>query len=231
MERLQKVIAASGITSRRKAEQYITQGRVRVNGEVVTQLGTQVKKGDVIEVDGEVIARENKVYYLMNKPKKTLCASSDDRGRQTVIDLMECEERVFTVGRLDYDTSGALLITNDGEFANRIMHPSHEITKTYHTWVRGDRPEQAVEKLRLPMELDGYVTRPAEAEILKLLDGGALLSISIHEGRNRQVRKMCQAVGLRVTRLKRVAEGTLELGGLAPGKWRHLSAEELEKLR
>ena len=109
MERLQKVIAASGITSRRKAEQYITQGRVRVNGEVVTQLGTQVKKGDVIEVDGEVIARENKVYYLMNKPKKTLCASSDDRGRQTVIDLMECEERVFTVGRLDYDTSGALL--------------------------------------------------------------------------------------------------------------------------
>ena len=120
MERLQKVIAASGITSRRKAEQYIVEGRVKVNGEVVDRLGAQVKKGDIIEVDGEQIIRENKVYYLMNKPKRTLCASSDDRGRQTVIDLMDCEERVFSVGRLDYDTSGALIMTNDGELAYRL---------------------------------------------------------------------------------------------------------------
>ena len=155
MERLQKVIAASGITSRRKAEQYIVEGRVKVNGEVVDRLGAQVKKGDIIEVDGERIIRENKVYYLMNKPKRTLCASSDDRGRQTVIDLMDCEERVFSVGRLDYDTSGALIITNDGEFANQIVHPRYHLPKTYNLTINGILSPRDMKALKEGIVLDG----------------------------------------------------------------------------
>ena len=232
-ERLQKIIAAAGLMSRRTAEEYISAGRVTVNGRTAALGERADAEKDRILVDGkELPSTGEKVYIMLNKPKGYVTSLKDEKGRKDVSGLVqELGVRVYPVGRLDMNSEGLLLMTNDGEFANRIMHPSHEVTKTYHTWVRGDRPEQAVEKLRLPMELDGYVTRPAEAEILKLLDGGALLSISIHEGRNRQVRKMCQAVGLRVTRLKRVAEGTLELGGLTPGKWRHLSAEELEKLR
>ena len=169
---------------------------------------------------------------MLNKPKGYVTSMKDEKGRKDVSLLVqELGVRVYPVGRLDMNSEGLLLMTNDGDFANRLTHPSHEVTKTYYTWVLGKNIPQAVERLGLPMELDGYTLRPAQVETVKLLPGGALLSISIHEGRNRQVRKMCQAVGLKVTRLKRVAEGGLELGDLAPGKWRALSGEELDKLR
>ncbi len=232
-ERLQKIISAAGLMSRRTAEEYISAGRVSLNGRTAV-LGDKADAGkDRILVDGrELPSTGEKVYIMLNKPKGYVTSLKDEKGRKDVSLLVqELGLRLYPVGRLDMNSEGLLLMTNDGEFANRIMHPSHEVSKTYHTWVLGKNVERAVEKLRLPMELEGYRTRPAEAEILKLLPGGALLAISIHEGRNRQVRKMCQSVGLRVTRLKRVAEGSLDLGGLEPGKWRFLTKEELEKLR
>lgn len=232
-ERLQKIIAAAGLMSRRTAEEYISAGRVSVNGRTAALGDKADAENDRILVDGkELPSTGEKVYIMLNKPKGYVTTLKDEKGRKDVSRLVEeLGVRVYPVGRLDLNSEGLLLMTNDGDFANRLMHPSHEVTKTYHTWVLGKDMAQAVEGLRQPMELEGYTTRPARAEIIKLLPGGALLSISIHEGRNRQVRKMCQAVGLKVTRLKRVSEGGLELGDLAPGQWRHLSRDELERLR
>lgn len=232
-ERLQKIISAAGLMSRRTAEEYISAGRVTVNGRQASLGDRADADKDRILVDGkELPSTGEKLYIMLNKPKGYVCTLSDERGRRMVTDLVaELGVRLYPVGRLDMDSEGLLLMTNDGEFANRMMHPSHEVTKTYFTWVRGGNIPGAVESLRLPMELEGYMIHPAQVELLKTLPGGALLSISIHEGRNRQVRKMCQAVGLKVTRLKRVKEGSLELGKLGPGQWRHLTHEELEMLR
>lgn len=232
-ERLQKIIAAAGMMSRRTAEEYISAGRVSVNGRPAALGDRADPEKDRILVDGkELPSTGEKVYIMLNKPKGYVTTLKDEKGRRDVSCLVEeLGLRVFPVGRLDMNSEGLLLMTNDGDFANRVMHPSHEVTKTYYTWVKGRDIEKAAEELRKPMELEGYLTRPALVEVLKRLPGGALLSISIHEGRNRQVRKMCGAVGLEVTRLKRVAEGGLELGELPPGKWRHLGPEELEKLR
>ena len=228
MERLQKVIAASGITSRRKAEQYILDGRVTVNGEVVTQLGTQVKKGDLITVDGQVIERENKVYYLMNKPKKTLCASSDDRGRQTVIDLMDVEERVFTVGRLDYDTSGALIITNDGEFANQIIHPR------YHLTINGILNGKDMKALKEGILLDdGYRTQPSRFKITEKDEekNQCSFDLTIYEGKNRQIKRMMEALGYEVRRLHRKQIAFLGCSDLSQGEYRILKPHEVKMLR
>lgn len=232
-ERLQKIISAAGLMSRRTAEEYISAGRVTVNGRPAALGDRADAEKDRILVDGRALpSTGEKVYIILNKPKGYVTTMSDEKGRKNVSQLVEVPGlRVYPVGRLDMNSEGLLLMTNDGDFANRVMHPSHEVTKTYYTWVRGRDINTAVERLRQPMELEGYLTRPAQAEILRLLPGGALLSIGIHEGRNRQVRKMCDAVGLKVTRLKRVAEGELELGELAPGEWRYLTAEELEKVR
>ena len=232
-ERIQKLISAAGLMSRRAAETLITDGRVKINGHTAT-IGEKADPAtDTILVDGKLLPESgDKVYIMLNKPKGYVTSMKDEKGRKDVSLLVqELGVRVYPVGRLDMNSEGLLLMTNDGDFANRLTHPSHEVTKTYYTWVLGKNIPQAVERLGLPMELDGYTLRPAQVETVKLLPGGALLSISIHEGRNRQVRKMCQAVGLKVTRLKRVAEGGLELGDLAPGKWRALSGEELDKLR
>lgn len=232
-ERLQKIISAAGLMSRRAAEDCINAGRVSVNG-VTAALGDKADPAlDSILVDGTPLpSTGERVYIMLNKPKGYVTTMKDEKGRKNVSQLVkDVGARVYPVGRLDMYSEGLLLMTNDGDFANRMMHPSHKVTKTYHTWVTGQDIGPAMEGLRLPMELDGYVTHPAEIDLVELFPGGAVLAISIHEGRNRQVRRMCEAVGLKVTKLRRVSEAGLELGELRSGQWRYLTAEELHKLR
>ena len=231
-ERLQKIISASGLMSRRAAEELIAAGKVSVNG-VTAALGDKAEAGvDKILVDGKALpSGGEKLYIMLNKPRGYVTTLSDEKGRKNVTELIkELGTRLYPVGRLDMYSEGLLLMTNDGDFANRLMHPSHEIDKCYHTWVKGEDMGWAVELLRCPMEIDGYVTSPAEVDILELKGEEALLAITIHEGRNRQVRKMCEAAGLKVTRLMRVSEGGVELGALKSGKWRRLTEEELDML-
>ncbi len=232
MERLQKLIAASGLMSRRAAEDCIAAGRVTLNGRAA-RLGEQAEPGiDTILVDGKPLpAPGRKVYIMLNKPRGVVTTLRDEKGRRNVTALLTgLPERVYPVGRLDMDSEGLLLLTNDGDFANALAHPSREVDKVYHAWVRGEVTEAALEALRAPMTLDGYRLRPAAVQLLRREDGGALLSVTIHEGRNRQVRRMCEQVGLRVTRLRRVREGSLTLGGLPVGAWRYLTEEELAAL-
>ncbi len=231
-ERLQKLIARAGVCSRRSAESLLTAGRVTVNG-VAAHLGDKADADtDVIAIDGTAIAfAEPSVYLMLNKPRGYVTTLSDEKGRKNVSELVkELGTRLYPVGRLDMYSEGLLIMTNDGDFANRLMHPSHEIDKCYHTWVRGEDVGWAVELLRCPMEIDGYVTSPAQVDILELKGEEALLGITIHEGRNRQVRKMCEAAGLKVTRLMRVSEGGVKLGTLKSGRWRRLTEEELNML-
>lgn len=231
-ERLQKIISASGLMSRRAAEELIAAGKVSVNG-VTASLGDKAEaETDKILVDGKGLpSAGEKIYIMLNKPRGYVTTLSDEKGRRNVSELVkELGTRLYPVGRLDMYSEGLLIMTNDGDFANRLMHPSHEIDKCYHTWVKGEDIGWAVELLRCPMEIDGYVTRPARVDILEIKGEDALLSVTIHEGRNRQVRKMCEAAGLKVTKLVRVSEGGVELGALKSGKWRRLTEEELAML-
>lgn len=231
-ERLQKIISASGLMSRRAAEELIAAGKVSVNG-VTAALGDKAEAGiDRILVDGKVLpSAGEKLYIMLNKPRGYVTTLSDEKGRKNVSELVkELGTRLYPVGRLDMYSEGLLLMTNDGDFANRLMHPSHQVDKCYHTWVKGEDMGWAVELLRCPMEIDGYVTSPAQVDILELKGEEALLGITIHEGRNRQVRKMCEAAGLKVTRLMRVSEGGVKLGTLKSGRWRRLTEEELNML-
>lgn len=231
-ERLQKIISASGLMSRRAAEELIAAGKVSVNG-VTAALGDKAEAGiDRILVDGKVLpSAGGKLYIMLNKPRGYVTTLSDEKGRKNVSELVkELGTRLYPVGRLDMYSEGLLLMTNDGDFANRLMHPSHQVDKCYHTWVKGEDMGWAVELLRCPMEIDGYVTSPAQVDILELKGEEALLGITIHEGRNRQVRKMCEAAGLKVTRLMRVSEGGVKLGTLKSGRWRRLTEEELNML-
>ena len=231
-ERLQKIISASGLMSRRAAEELIAAGKVSVNG-VTAALGDKAEAGiDRILVDGKALpSAGEKLYIMLNKPRGYVTTLSDEKGRKNVSELVkELGTRLYPVGRLDMYSEGLLLMTNDGDFANRLMHPSHQVEKCYHTWVRGEDMGWAVELLRCPMEIDGYVTSPAQVDILELKGEEALLGITIHEGRNRQVRKMCEAAGLKVTRLMRVSEGGVKLGTLKSGRWRRLTEEELNML-
>lgn len=231
-ERLQKIISASGLMSRRAAEELIAAGKVSVNG-VTASLGDKAEaETDKILVDGKALpSAGEKIYIMLNKPRGYVTTLSDEKGRRNVSELVkELGTRLYPVGRLDMYSEGLLIMTNDGDFANRLMHPSHEIDKCYHTWVKGEDIGWAVELLRCPMEIDGYVTRPARVDILEIKGEDALLSVTIHEGRNRQVRKMCEAAGLKVTKLVRVSEGGVELGALKSGKWRRLTEEELAML-
>ena len=231
-ERLQKIISASGLMSRRAAEELIAAGKVSVNG-VTAALGDKAEAGiDRILVDGKALpSAGEKLYIMLNKPRGYVTTLSDEKGRKNVTELIkELGTRLYPVGRLDMYSEGLLLMTNDGDFANRLMHPSHQVDKCYHTWVKGEDMGWAVELLRCPMEIDGYVTSPAQVDILELKGEEALLGITIHEGRNRQVRKMCEAAGLKVTRLMRVSEGGVELGTLKSGRWRRLTEEELNML-
>ena len=233
MERLQKVIAASGITSRRKAEGYIVEGRVKVNGVVITELGYKVKKGDIVEVDGEQIQKENKVYYVMNKPKKTVCTLSDEFDRKTVVSLIDSPERIFPVGRLDYDTSGVLILTYDGEFANQSIHPAYHIPKTYDVMITGILTTPQIKQLEKGIELDGVMTLPAKVRIRRkdLALKKTKLDLTIQEGRNHQVKKMMEYFGYEVTSLHRKSIGFLKVDDMSQGDYRLLKPYEVKRLR
>ncbi|MGN1000156.1 MAG: pseudouridine synthase [Faecousia sp.] len=229
--RLQKLLSARGIASRRKAEEMIAAGRVTVNGRIASLGESADPDTDEIAVDGKPLPSPGgNVYLMLHKPRGYVTTLSDEKGRPDVGRLVaECGVRVYPVGRLDYDSEGLLILTNDGEFANRLMHPRHEVNKTYEVTVKGYH-EGAPALLRRPIELDGYRIRVPEVQVLRADGDRAKILVTIHEGRNRQVRRMCAAAGLEVTRLVRIAEGNLRLGNLPRGKWRYLTEEELAKL-
>ncbi len=232
-ERLQKVLAQAGIASRRAAELLITAGRITVNGVVVTELGSKADPiRDTVALDGNPVKVEkSKVYLLLYKPSGYMTTLKDPEGRPVVTDLLkEVRERVYPVGRLDYNTEGLLLLTNDGDWANRLMHPRHEVEKEYHVRVRGNVDQVQVSRLASGVELDDGMTASAAVRVIKASDNNTWLSIAIHEGRYRQVRRMCEAVSLSVVRLKRVRYGQLGLGELKPGEYRLLSEEEVSGL-
>ena len=232
--RLQKFIAECGIASRRSAEKMIESGRVYVNGELVDYMGCVIDPDcDVVEMDGRVIKQESKKYYIMlNKPKNYVTTVSDDLGRPTVMQLVsDINARIYPVGRLDFDTTGLLIMTNDGEFANILTHPRHVVNKAYIARIDKPLDEAQLQRLRSGIELDGNMTAPAKAENIKHPQKGYEVKITIHEGKNRQVRRMLDAVGANVMSLKRIAVGSLTLGNLPEGKWRRLSDAEINKLR
>lgn len=233
-ERLQKYMAECGVASRRKCEELILDGRVKVNGQIVTELGTKVTPGvDEIEVDGKKLDTEKKVYILLNKPVGYVTTKNDEKDRPTVMELLsEVKEKVVPVGRLDMFTSGLLLFSNDGEFVHKVTHPKHETTKTYIVKTRGVPTEADLEKLRRGIKIEDYTTSPALVKLL-LVDNTNNISrvwIQIHEGRNRQVRKMCEAIGLSVIALKREGVGNLTCEGVERGKWRYLTEEEVAEI-
>ena len=231
-ERLQKLLSAAGVCSRRAAETYILAGRVTVNGEPA-ELGRRAEpERDEIRVDGKVLGgREKLVYLLLNKPRGYVTTLSDEKGPKNVADLVRaCGVRVYPVGRLDLDSEGLMLMTNDGDLMQHLLHPSHEVNKTYHVSVYGT-VAGAAKRIAALTDLEGEPIRPAQVEVLRQTRETAELSVTIHEGKNRQVRRMCAACGLTVKRLRRVREHTLELGDLAPGAWRHLTEAEVAALK
>lgn len=231
--RLNKYIAQAGIASRRKADDLISCGNVKINGAVVKELGTDVKEGDVVEVNGRrITAAEKKVYVLLNKPLGYVTTSSDEKDRATVLDLVaDVPERIFPVGRLDYNTSGLLILTNDGELAYRLTHPKHHVYKTYRAQVQGVLSNERIARLRRGVDIGGFVTSPAQVKVIKQGERSALVEIQIYEGKNRQVRKMFAAVGNKVTALQRIAMGDIRLGRLMEGHYRKLTHEEIEYLK
>ena len=235
MERLQKVIAYAGVASRRKAEQLITEGKVKVNGKVVRELGTKVSSSDTIEVEGVKLEKENKVYFLLYKPRGYISAVTDDKGRKTVVDIFKkhVPERIFPVGRLDYDTTGLLLLTNDGEFSYQLTHPKFKIDKTYVARVKGVPTIEGLKKLQRGIKLEDGKTAPAKVSMTSFDEkaGKAICEITIHEGRNRQVRRMFEAIGTPVVKLKREKFAFLTLGNLNPGEYRELTKQEVKWLR
>lgn len=231
-QRLQKIISSMGKASRREAERMINMGRITVNG-ITARLGQKADPDtDNIELDGNpLVAYDRRVYIMLNKPRGYVTTMKDERGRKTVRDLVAgFESRIYPVGRLDMASEGLLLMTNDGELSNRLMHPRYHVPKGYLVKVRGGDIENAVKKLSGPMELDGIKLKPARVRLNKKEDNTALLSIVIFEGKNRQIRRMCHMAGLDVISLKRVSQGRLRLGNLKPGTWRYLTKKEIEYL-
>ena len=231
-ERLQKILSARGVASRRKAEEWILSGRLQVNGRIA-QLGeTADPDVDEILLDGRPLpSGQPHVYIMLNNPRGYVTTLSDEKGRQNVAQLVaDCGVRVYPVGRLDMDSEGLLLLTNDGEFANRLMHPKHEVVKTYEVSVKGYHAASTA-LLRRPIELDGYPIRQPEVKFVRAEGDRAKYLVTIHEGRNRQVRRMCEAAGMQVLRLRRIREGCLKLGNLPLGKWRDLTDEEVAGLK
>ena len=234
MERLQKYMAECGIASRRKCEELILEGKISVNGEIVQELGTKIEpEVDKVTYCGKLIQNTEKlVYILLNKPIGYVTTSNDQFNRDTVLDLIKVKERVVPVGRLDMYTSGALILTNDGDFVYKVTHPKHEITKTYTVTVHGIIANEAVEKLRYGVEIEDYITKPAKVKILKTDEEKNIsrLEITIHEGKNRQVRKMCEAIGSKVIALHRSKIGDIGVKDLRIGTWRYLKGYEIKKL-
>ncbi len=234
--RLQKYIAMSGAASRRAAEKLIEDGRISVNGEKIIEQGVKVEIGaDLIALDGKEIKIKNKKYYIMlNKPVGYVSTAKDQFERPTVVDLIRedlGDVRMFPVGRLDYETEGLLLMTNDGDFTYRVTHPKFHIDKTYIATIKGGVTKGGINKLKSGVIIDGYKTSPAQAEILDAFDGHTMIKITIHEGKNRQVRKMFEAIGCTVTALQRIQIGTVELGNLPLGRWRYLTSHEINYLK
>ena len=232
MERLQKVMAHAGVASRRKSEEIIKEGRVKVNGEVVTAMGVKVDpNNDEIEVDGKIITEEKKIYILLYKPEGYITTVDDPRGRKTVLDLIDdVKQRIYPVGRLDYDTSGLLLLTNDGDMTYVLTHPSYEIEKKYLVEAKGYIDDKNFKRLEEGVQLEDGLTAPAEVKVINRKKDKSKFTLSIHEGRNRQVRRMCKKIGHEVEKLKRSNFGPLNLNGLKAGEYRYLSSKEINKL-
>ena len=231
-ERIQKILSSRGVASRRAAEEMLRAGRITVNGAVAALGDTADADLDEILLDGKMLpSRQENVYIMLNKPRGYVTTLSDEKGRQNVAQLTaDCGTRVYPIGRLDMDSEGLLLLTNDGEFANALMHPRHEVDKTYEVWVLGHHAGSAAQLSR-PVELDGYRIRKPGVKLLWENGNKAKYLVTIHEGRNRQIRRMCEMAGMRVTRLRRISEGKLRLGELELGKWRHLTPEEVALLK
>ena len=232
MERLQKVIAQAGIASRRKAEELITSGQVKVNGVVVTELGTKVSDKDQIEVNNQLIEKEKKEYYLLNKPRGVVTTTADDKNRKTVVDLIPTSARIYPVGRLDYDTTGVLLLTNDGDFANILMHPTSNIDKVYMAKLEGIIKGEQINQLKDGVELDGEIVKPSRVKLKKVdpKSNSCMVQITIHEGKNHQVKRMFEAVGFPVAKLKREQEAFFDLKDLQSGEFRKLTPKEVAKV-
>lgn len=232
--RLQKYMADCGIASRRKCEEYILQGKIKVNGKIVSELGTKVNPiKDKIEFEEKQIKVENKkIYILLNKPIGYVTTTNDQFGRDDVLDLVKTKERIVPVGRLDMYTSGALILTNDGDFVYKVTHPKHEINKTYTVTLKGIITKEEVQKLQKGVDIGDYITKPAKVKILKTDEEKQIsrLEIIIHEGKNRQVRRMCEAVGRKVLALHRTKIGEISVKDIPLGKWRYLRQEEIKKL-
>jgi 23S rRNA pseudouridine2605 synthase len=230
--RLQKFLADCGVASRRAAEEVIRAGRVKVNGAVVTEMGIKVGPADTVAVDGRTVGRQERmVYVILNKPTGYITTARDEFGRRTVLDLVaDVPERIYPVGRLDFDTSGLLLLTNDGDLTFRLTHPSHEVGKTYQAVIEGTPSEDKIKAFKAGLRIEDYTTAPAELRVRNSSVRTATVDITLHEGKNRQVRKMCEAIGHPVISLRRVAIGRLTLGNLPEGKWRSLTPGEMKLL-
>lgn len=232
MVRLQKYLAACGVASRRKCEALIEDGRVQINGGTAT-LGDSVDpERDTVLLDGAPLSPDEKIYIVLNKPKDVVCTVTDTHGRSTVIDCIDgVRDRIFPVGRLDIDVEGVLILTNDGELAHRLAHPKYEVGKVYSVWVRGAVGDDALEKLRNGTRLEDGLTAPAQAEIIHCLSNATHLHLTLHEGKKREVKRMCAAVGHPVTSLTRISMGNINADGLMPGEWRYLDREEIGSLK
>ena len=230
MERLQKVIAQAGVTSRRKAESLILEGKVKVNGVVVRELGTKVSSKDEIAVNDRIIEKEAKEYYLLNKPTGVVTTTSDDKNRKTVMDYINTEARIYPVGRLDYDTTGALLLTNDGEFANILMHPNNQVDKVYLAKLNGIIKGEQINQLKNGVMIDDCLVKASRVKLKKVdpAKGTSMVEITIHEGKNHQVKKMFEAVGFLVDKLTRERIGIFQIKDLKSGEYRKLTPKEVQ---
>ena len=232
MERLQKVIASSGYTSRRKAEQLITTGHVTVNGKLITELGTKVDYNDIVEIDGKMLNKNiKKVYYVLNKPRGVISSVTDDKNRKTVVSLIDTDERIYPIGRLDYDTTGLIILTNDGDFANHLMHPKNKITKTYLAKIEGIIDKDAINKLKQGIEIDNIKVKIVDFKIKKkdLKKNATYISITIIEGRNHIIKRLFQKIGYNVDKLTRTNYGFLDIKDLKSGEYRPLTIKEIKK--
>ena len=232
MERLQKIIAESGYTSRRKAEELIKQGKVFVNGVKVVELGTKASFGDIITVNGVTIEKSDYVYFLLNKPRGIISSAKDEKDRKTVVDLIETDKRIYPIGRLDYDTTGVLLLTNDGEIANKLTHPKGNIEKTYYAKIDGIIKVEEIKKLENGILLDGVMTKKAKAKLKKIdkKNNKSYVELTITEGRNHQVKNMFASVGHKVLKLKRIRYAYFDLEGLSMGEYHKLTIKESKQL-
>ncbi|MBE5821803.1 MAG: rRNA pseudouridine synthase [Clostridiales bacterium] len=230
-ERLQKYLASCGVGSRRTSEEYIKEGKVKVNDKVITELGYKVNDKDIVKYNNKVVSKEEKkVYILLNKPLGYVTTLSDEQKRKTIKHLVKTKERVVPVGRLDMYTSGMLLLTNDGDFVYELTHPKHDITKTYEVCIDTEITDEEIEILKNPIDIDGYITKGAEVKVIDILPKKTKLHITISEGRNRQVRKMIEHIGHKIMYLKRIAIGNLKMENIPLGKWKYLTENDLKKI-